>query len=74
MFRRYHSPEGLVIISSGNTSSFITMLPQGNQSEHYEVKLEVQIFDSLCDASTVEVTVKVRALCQVYLKTYLPLV
>ncbi|XP_078351373.1 polycystin family receptor for egg jelly-like [Oculina patagonica] len=58
----YRSPEGLVIIASGNSSSFITMLPLGNQSENYEVKPEVQIFDSLGDASTVEITVQVNPL------------
>ena len=59
-FYSFHSSEGLVIIARGNTSNFITMLPQGNQSENYEVKLEAQIFDSLGDATTVKLIVQVR--------------
>ena len=58
--RSYHSAEGLVIICSGNESSFITGLPQGNQSENYVVKLQVLIFDSLGDAYTVQVIVQVK--------------
>ncbi|KAL9989666.1 hypothetical protein ACROYT_G004234 [Oculina patagonica] len=65
----YRSPEGLVIISKGNTSSFITMLPQGNQSENYEVKLEVQVFDSLGDASAVEFSVEVEPLSKAEVTT-----
>ena len=57
----YRSSEGLIIIASGNTSTFITMLPKGNQSNNYEVKLEAQIFDSLGDASTVHLAVQVIA-------------
>ena len=54
------SAEGLVIISSGNESSFVTGLPQGNQSENYVVKLQVLIFDSLGDAYAVQVVVQVK--------------
>jgi len=58
----YQSAEGLVIISSGKESSFITGLPQGNQSENYVVKLQALISDSLGDAYTVQVIVQVEPL------------
>ena len=59
----YQSTEGLVIISSGKESSFITGLPQGNQSENYVVKLQALISDSLGDAYTVQVIVQVKIEC-----------
>ncbi|RMX60858.1 hypothetical protein pdam_00003501 [Pocillopora damicornis] len=58
----FQSIEGIVIIARRNISNFTTKLPQGNQTENFEVKLEVQIFDSFGDAATVELTVQVKPL------------
>ena len=73
----FPSLEGIVIIARRNISNFTTKLPQGNQTENFEVKLEVQIFDSFGDAATVELTVQVgylhifRVPCQ-YIPSLVP--